>query len=136
MATGARQPDPQRRERLLAELRRDVSERQRSYRMQALRLFAHVCARCGRAFAGKRLRELTVHHKDHNHNNNPPDGANWELLCLYCHDHEHEKFRMRGFGGGGAGTADQELPPSIFSPFDGLDGLLGNAGEGDRGEKT
>ncbi|MFA7667514.1 MAG: HNH endonuclease, partial [Burkholderiaceae bacterium] len=20
---------------------------------------------------------------------NPPDGSNWELLCLYCHDNEH-----------------------------------------------
>ncbi|QTG90742.1 HNH endonuclease, partial [Vibrio furnissii] len=26
---------------------------------------------------------------DHDHTNNPEDGSNWELLCLYCHDHEH-----------------------------------------------
>jgi len=32
------------------------------------------------------VRELTVHHRDHNHDNNPPDGSNWELLCVYCHD--------------------------------------------------
>ena len=37
------------------------------------------------------MRELTVHHKDHNHNNNPPDGSNWELLCLYCHENEHSR---------------------------------------------
>jgi len=34
----------------------------------------------------KNLRELTVHHKDHDHHNNPSDGSNRELLCLYCHD--------------------------------------------------
>ena len=32
-----------------------------------------------------------MHHKDHNHDNNPPDGSNWELLCLYCHDNEHSR---------------------------------------------
>jgi hypothetical protein len=37
------------------------------------------------------VRELTVHHRDHNHDNNPPDGSNWELLCLYCHDNEHQR---------------------------------------------
>jgi 5-methylcytosine-specific restriction endonuclease McrA len=50
-----------------------------------------VCGRCGREFSGVRLRELTVHHKDHNHDNNPLDGSNWELLCLYCHDNEHSR---------------------------------------------
>ena len=34
-----------------------------------------------------------MHHKDHNHDNNPPDGSNWELLCLYCHDNEHSRQR-------------------------------------------
>jgi hypothetical protein len=66
------------------------------YREQALRLFPHVCARCGREFSGARLRELTVHHKDHDHDNNPPDGSNWELLCLYCHDNEHQDAYARG----------------------------------------
>jgi 5-methylcytosine-specific restriction endonuclease McrA len=73
------------------ELRRDVAVRKAGYRAKALALFPHICASCGREFSGKRLRELTVHHKDHNFKNNPPDGSNWELLCLYCHDHEHEK---------------------------------------------
>ena len=63
-----------------------------SYREQALKLFPWLCARCGREFSGKQLRELTVHHKDHNHSNNPPDGSNWELLCIYCHDNEHQRF--------------------------------------------
>jgi 5-methylcytosine-specific restriction endonuclease McrA len=62
------------------------------YREQALKIFPWVCASCGRDFSGKKLRELTVHHKDHNFKNNPPDGSNWELLCLYCHDNEHSRF--------------------------------------------
>jgi predicted HNH restriction endonuclease len=69
-------------------------EREKSYRERALKLFPHVCARCGREFSGKRLRELTVHHKDHNHENNPPDGSNWELLCLYCHENEHARDQV------------------------------------------
>ena len=62
------------------------------YREQALRIFPWVCGSCGRDFTGKNLRELTVHHKDHNYKNNPPDGSNWELLCIYCHDNEHSRL--------------------------------------------
>jgi len=115
--------DAARQAQLRAELQRDRALRQKSYRDQALKLFPHVCASCAREFSGKRLRELTVHHKDHNHDNNPPDGSNWELLCLFCHDNEHEKFRMAGHGGGAA-SDDHEPAPSIFSPFEGLDNLL------------
>jgi len=61
------------------------------YREQALKMYPHVCGRCGRSFTHKNLHELTVHHRDHNHDNNPADGSNWELLCLYCHDNEHQK---------------------------------------------
>ena len=115
--------DPDKQAQVLAELRRDVALRQKSYREQALRIFPHLCARCGREFSGKRLRELTVHHKDHNHDNNPPDGSNWELLCLYCHDHEHEKFGMAGYYDGSE-PEDRRPSPSIFKPFEGLDTLL------------
>ncbi len=84
--------DDQGSERLIAEARRHRAEREKEYREQALKLYPHICARCGREFSGKKLRELTVHHKDHNHDNNPPDGSNWELLCLYCHDNEHQEY--------------------------------------------
>lgn len=87
-------------------------------------MFSHVCASCGREFSGKRLRELTVHHRDHNHNNNPADGSNWELLCIYCHDHEHEKYRMAGHRSSGIGVEDQPAEPATFQPFAGLDELL------------
>lgn len=72
-------------------MREDHQQRQAGYREQALKLFPHVCGRCARELEGKKIRELTVHHKDHNHDNNPPDGSNWELLCVYCHDHEHTR---------------------------------------------
>ncbi len=77
---------------VVAEARRIRRQRELGYREKALRLFPHVCARCGREFEGKKLRELTVHHKDHNHDHNPSDGSNWELLCLYCHDNEHSRY--------------------------------------------
>ena len=76
---------------VVAEMRKEEQSRQAGYREQALKIFPHVCGRCTREFEGKKLRELTVHHRDHNHDNNPPDGNNWELLCLYCHDHEHTR---------------------------------------------
>ena len=109
-------------QKILAGLRRDVAQRQKGYRERALALFPHVCASCGRAFEGPRLKELTVHHKDHNHDNNPPDGSNWELLCLYCHDHEHEKSLVAGLLDGSG--ADDKTGPSMFSPFGDLDQLL------------
>lgn len=69
-----------------------------SYRDQALKILPHICARCAREFEGKRLKELTVHHKDGNHHNNPPDGSNWELLCIYCHENEHARYEDARFG--------------------------------------
>ena len=65
--------------------------REQGYRAQSLKIHPWVCGRCGREFNQKNLYELTVHHKDHNHDNNPPDGSNWEVLCVYCHDHEHTR---------------------------------------------
>lgn len=47
---------------------------------RALKIHPWICAKCGREFTGKKLGELTVHHKDHNHDNNAPDGSNWEML--------------------------------------------------------
>ena len=69
------------------------------YRTQALKILPHICARCAREFSGKRLKELTVHHRDGNHHNNPPDGSNWELLCIYCHENEHARVVDSKAGG-------------------------------------
>jgi hypothetical protein len=79
---------------VLAEARRERQRREQGYREKALKLFPHVCGRCGREFSGKRLKELTVHHRDHDHDHNPPDGSNWELLCLYCHENEHARDQV------------------------------------------
>ncbi|MFA7242453.1 MAG: YajD family HNH nuclease [Sulfuricellaceae bacterium] len=85
-------PGASRLDRVIADARRQSNEREATYRERALKLFPWICGRCGREFAGVRLRELTVHHKDHNHDNNPTDGSNWELLCIYCHDNEHSRL--------------------------------------------
>lgn len=95
--------------------------REPGYREQALKLLPWVCARCGRDFDGKHLRELTVHHKDHNHNNNPPDGSNWELLCIYCHDNEHQRGLEADATGG---SCHEEPEPSSYKGFAGLADLL------------
>jgi hypothetical protein len=79
---------------VLEEARRERMRREQGYREQALKLFPHICGRCGREFSGKRLKELTVHHRDHDHDHNPPDGSNWELLCLYCHENEHARDQV------------------------------------------
>jgi len=84
-------PNPARLDQIVAAARQQRDQRELGYRERALKLFPWICGRCGRSFSGVRLRELTVHHKDHNHDNNPPDGSNWELLCLYCHDNEHDR---------------------------------------------
>ena len=81
-------------DKIIAEVRRDRERQEKTYRGRALKMFPWICARCGREFSGKRVRELTVHHKDHNHDNNPPDGSNWELLCIYCHDNEHSRDQV------------------------------------------
>jgi hypothetical protein len=94
---------------------------EKPYRDLALKVLPHVCARCGRELEGRRLRELTVHHKDGNHHHNPPDGSNWELLCVYCHENEHARFEDARAGGGGESNA---TPAATHRPFAGLDGLL------------
>ena len=86
-------PNNNPRDPIVEEFLRDKAREQASYRTRALKLLPHVCAHCGRDFEGPRLRELTVHHKDVDPTNNPPDGSNWELLCLYCHDNEHGRDR-------------------------------------------
>ena len=79
-------------DKVVAESKRNAELRGHGYREKALKLYAWVCGKCKREFTREIISELTVHHKDHNHDNNPEDGSNWELLCLYCHDHEHAKY--------------------------------------------
>lgn len=109
-------------ENIIATARRDRELREKSYRERALKLFPHVCAKCGREFSGKKIKELTVHHRDHNHDNNPPDGSNWELLCMYCHDNEHSRDLDAEWYG--AETPGENRPSSTNRPFEGLEALI------------
>jgi len=102
-----------------------LSIKEDEYREKALKMFPWVCGACSREFNGKNLRELTVHHKDHNHSNNPSDGSNWELLCVYCHDNEHSKH--------GVYDAREEEPAvkeiekkstTTYKAFEGLQDML------------
>lgn len=109
--------DPNKMERILAEQRAYNATREKGYRERALKLYPWVCGRCTREFTHKNVRELTVHHKDHDHDNNPADGSNWELLCLYCHDEEHAKFvNFVRYGC----ASDEVDEPATYNPFAGL----------------
>jgi HNH endonuclease len=110
-------------DQIIAEARRHQEEREKTYRAQALKMYPWICARCGREFSGKKLRELTVHHKDHNHDNNPPDGSNWELLCLYCHDNEHARQQVAD-ASGEVTPGGEHKPAYTYRPFADLEDLL------------
>lgn len=128
--SSSKKNDSSRLSQVMADARRHMKERETTYREKALKLYPPVCGRCGREFSGKQLRELTVHHRDHNHDNNPPDGSNWELLCIYCHDNEHSRHAV-------ADAYDHHAPEAAdtdsgFSerPFAGLEALLKARTEG------
>ncbi len=122
MAVRKKHMDTDRLERAVKAARQDHERRVRGFREQALKLFPWICARCGREFTRDNLRELTVHHKDHNHDNNPPDGSNWELLCLYCHDQEHD--HLSAIGRGERTQGSEQAQGTSYRPFEGLDALL------------
>jgi hypothetical protein len=110
---------------IVAKARKAANERMGGYREQSLRLYPWVCARCGREFTRENLHELTVHHKDHNHDNNPPDGSNWENLCLYCHDWEHQKYSQLIKGEGSAyGVTSKAAKTATHNPLSNLKDLL------------
>jgi len=115
--------EPDKLDRLVAEARREQQRKEKTYRGRALKMFPWICARCGREFSGKRVRELTVHHKDHNHDNNPPDGSNWELLCLYCHDNEHARYLTADWCEEPS-PEDDRGPSLTSSPFAALGDLM------------
>lgn len=118
-------PDSRDYDHLIADARRKSEERGHSYRDQALKLYPWVCGRCGRSFDRSNLHELTVHHRDHNHDNNPEDGSNWELLCLYCHDNEHARY-LEKISADEVKTHGRQAPASSYKPFADLENLLKN----------
>lgn len=123
MTIKSKQPDPDKANKIVLEARRNQELREQSYRGQALKLYPWICGRCAREFTHKTINELTVHHKNHNHDDNPSDGSNWELLCLYCHDNEHQRYEETRFGGSSASKA-ASAPGATHNPFADLKSLL------------
>ena len=105
----------------VADARRAGDKRELGYREQAIKMYPHICGRCCREFDRKNLHELTVHHRDHNHDNNPGDGSNWELLCVYCHDNEHSRYTDAGYGDSGT---DKVTEVATHNPFAGLASMM------------
>lgn len=101
-------------DRVIAEARRAADQRALGYREQAMKMYPWVCGRCAREFTHANRHELTVHHRNHDHDYNPPDGSNWELLCLYCHDNEHSRYLDAR---GGAAGPREEGPVATSNPF-------------------
>jgi hypothetical protein len=114
-------PDSAALDRIVAQARRDAEARAKTYREQALSLLPWICTRCAREFDRANVQLLTVHHRDGNHRHNPPDGSNWELLCVYCHENEHAREHDND---GRTETREQAGPPATHRPFAGLDALL------------
>ena len=117
MATRKSAPDTGRLDRVIAEDRQARAAREKGYRAQALKLYSWICGRCGREFTHANLQLLEVHHRDGNHDNNPPDGTNCELLCTYCHEAEHRKLLDN------TGEASKEST-ATHRPFESLAELL------------
>ncbi|MEJ2315319.1 MAG: YajD family HNH nuclease [Nitrospirota bacterium] len=81
-------------EEVVRELKGLAAPKKDDYREQSLKIHGLVCAKCGREFDQSTRHLLTVHHRDGDHRNNPPDGSNWENLCVYCHEDEHDRGRL------------------------------------------
>ena len=108
---------------IVAEARRNQSNREQGYREKSLKMYPWVCGRCSREFTRANLHELTVHHRDHNHDNNPENGSNWELLCLYCHDNEHARY-LDGESIGNTDASGKDSQTATHNPLAGLADLL------------
>jgi len=76
------------------------------YRARSLAIHGLICAHCGREFSHSNRHLLTVHHKDGNHHYNPPDGSNWENLCIYCHDNIHSRELLGDYFDGADGEKE------------------------------
>jgi hypothetical protein len=120
--SGAGKADPAKLDRIVAAARRSGEQRAAGYRERALAIYPWICGRCAREFDRSNVAQLTVHHRDHNHDNNPPDGSNWELLCLYCHDNEHS--RQLEAAQGHASKAGGPVSGATHQPFADLKALL------------
>ena len=115
--------DSNRLDEIIAEARRYNDEREKTYRARALKMYPWICGRCQREFTRANLAELTVHHRNHNHDDNPADGSNWELLCLYCHDNEHARY-LDGESTGNTDSSGKDSNAVTHNPLAALGDLL------------
>lgn len=95
------------------------------YRERSLALHGMICGRCGREFDSSNRHLLTVHHKDGNHHNNPPDGSNWENLCAYCHEDVHSREVLGDYLQGAAAEREKVV---VYSD-EASDGGMGSLAE-------
>jgi hypothetical protein len=119
----SKKPDTAKLDRIVAEAKKSTEQRELGYRERALKIYPWICGRCAREFTRTNLQQLTVHHRDHNHDNNPPDGSNWELLCLYCHDNEHSRY-LEHDRQGASGPSSAPTRAASHNPFAALESLL------------
>ena len=114
-------PNSDKLDRVVAAARREAEQRELGYRERALKMYPWICGRCAREFTRANLQELTVHHRNHDHDYNPPDGSNWELLCVYCHDNEHSRYIDHAAG---SVSAIDSAAAATSNPFANLKELL------------
>jgi len=110
-------------DQVVAQARRAGEDRMKCYRERSLSIHPWICARCGMEFTNRNLHMLTVHHRDHDHDNNPADGSNWENLCIYCHDNEHRRY-LDHLEGEAITTGEDTSKQVTHKPFAGLADLL------------
>ena len=113
-------------DKIVADARASYESRENGYRQRALKLYPWACGRCMREFDHNNLRDLTVHHRDHDHDNNPLDGSNWELLCVFCHDNEHQRLVENTTSG-----TDKLAPEAMHNPFADLRQMIGKRDDGE-----
>ena len=99
------------------------------YRERSLAIHGLICARCAREFDESNRHLLTVHHKDGNHFNNPPDGSNWENLCVFCHEDAHSRGLLGEYLQGSPGDRQAETVYRSGKDEAQEKSALGNLGE-------
>ncbi len=119
----SKKPDTAKLDKIVADANRNAAQRAQGYRERSLKMYPWVCGRCTREFNHSNVSQLTVHHRDHNHDNNPPDGSNWELLCLYCHDNEHSRY-LEADQQGTSGSSGGSPAIATHNPFAALQDLM------------
>jgi hypothetical protein len=108
-------------DKIVADANRNATQRAQGYRERSLKMYPWVCGRCMREFNHSNVSQLTVHHRNHNHDDNPADGSNWELLCLYCHDNEHSRYLEADQQGC---SGESKTKHAVHNPFAALQDLM------------